>query len=703
MSPLNENYLLLQAFIERIEQLHDLLGEDLYVFGRQIVPLLERISTVEDETEIQILVDEFLEICMSSPIAPLSQKILAEVQAMVGGGTIDAQTKGRRLGTLSETTGPATTLSDIIQAAQELAWSLAPLEQAAAQRTEKRYLNTFFTEIDSPETIPLDEALIHNRAYNLYVEISPERKGPGEEDTPFPDAVLEQVWDEQEALPLTVWASSRDFKISSPQIQTLHLTPSGDSPGVLYPIVPIIEDGHGRIMIEIYYQGHLLQAKQMEVLVIPRAGIPLPDSVKPPQRARITFTTMVALDPYDFVQFPERLLTIDVSLDPRDGSIAFRFLDRTQGDEQLASYDTELQNTALNEAVSKVREQLRAMVVGIPQLEGYEWRLEGSQELLEGWLARLALVGHQLYEALLPKQTDPEARGRLGESMKPGTVIQINPITGKTTLPWGILYEKDIKYVPGRIRLCDQYKAHGPGQSCPYHNDPYVICPFSFWGYRYAIEQLPCWVTGEMPQYPMLVREVTNSRPLMLNLNVWRDFSLWQEHCAQLQSIGQVEVLVAEEVAKLEQIWSEHNPRLDVVYFYCHGGSDDLLGPYLQLSDAAINSDFLKASKIQWEHAPLVFLNGCATGDYTPESYINLIDDFRVGGASGVVGTECPVPELFAEAFARELFPRIFRGERLGEAILETRLHFLLEKANPLGLLYTLYAANEVSLSYPIT
>jgi hypothetical protein len=139
------------------------------------------------------------------------------------------------------------------------------------------------------------------------------------------------------------------------------------------------------------------------------------------------------------------------------------------------------------------------------------------------------------------------------------------------------------------------------------------------------------------------------------------------------------------------------------VYFYSHGGTDEIMErPYLEISDGRINANFLEASHLKWPHAPLVFLNGCATGDYGPESYVSLIEDFREAGAIGVVGTECPVPETFAEAYASELFPYLFRGEHLGEAMLDVRLKFLKEYKNPLGLLYTLYAANEVALAQPV-
>jgi len=79
-----------------------------------------------------------------------------------------------------------------------------------------------------------------------------------------------------------------------------------------------------------------------------------------------------------------------------------------------------------------------------------------------------------------------------------------------------------------------------------------------------------------------------------------------------------------------------------------------------------------------------------------------LIDDFRKGGACGVVGTECPVTENFARAYADALFPKFFCGQPLGQAMLNVRLELLKEKLNPLGLVYTLYAYNNISLATPV-
>jgi hypothetical protein len=342
------------------------------------------------------------------------------------------------------------------------------------------------------------------------------------------------------------------------------------------------------------------------------------------------------------------------------------------------------------------------------QIPGYDYVLVGDDNLLSTWLPQLARAGRYLYRALLPRPhgqplSDEDQGERLRAALQPGTIVQVNPVLGVVTIPWALLYERELKFVPGRTRVCEHFVDHDPASGdCLCDTSPDVVCPYAFWGYRYAIEQIPCWVSPKLSS-PELVRRIHNDRPLYLNLNVWKEFLLWRDHIPKIKAAGEVEVLLAEEIPQLEQVWQEHSPCLDIIYFYSHGGADEIMGqPYLELSDGRIDSIFLEASRLEWQHHPLVLLNGCATGDYGPESYVSLIEDFRAAGASGVIGTECPVPELFAEAYAAALLPRVFRRERLGQAMLEVRLEFLRKKKNLLGLVYTLFAAHEIVLKQPV-
>lgn len=707
-----ENRIFLQALLTYLEHLEELLGSEWPAFRARLQQALDRLNAASTDDQVQAAVDEIIAVCLDTPAANFFRGLLCGISEPVRHRGIPSW-----LPTLAELVepGPLTiptvwsgdrpeafaTRSDVISAGRELAAALSGF----------RYLNTLFTETDGETVLPPDKPLVHHHPYILYVDISPDRKGLGEDDVPFPDQALDECWDEAPTLALTVTAASRDFDVK-PLMQTLDLPRAGPSNGVRFAVRPLLNEGRGFIQVEIFYRGHLLQSKRVEALIVPTADTAVPVSLRPVQTARITFTTTDRLDPGGLAQIPERALAVDVERDSRDGSIDFRFLDRTQGEKELAYYDTHLQPESLGQAIAGVRKQLQLTVTGEVldgrTVSGYQYVLAGDDALLNTWLPRLAHAGRYLYRALLPETgglpCDEDRGERLRAALQPGAVIQVNPVFGVVTIPWTLLYERALKLVIGRTRVCERFAAQGPDcADCPYTGDAYIVCPYAFWGYRYAIEQLPCWVSGELPRPPALVREIANGRPLYLNLNVWRDFLLWRDHVPKIEAAGQVQALVAEEISQLEAVWAEHSPDLDVVYFYSHGGTDEVLGqPYLELSDGRIDSNFLEASHLHWPHNPLVFLNGCATGDYGPEGYVSLIDDFRAAGASGVVGTECPVPELFAEAYAAALFPRLFRGEPLGQAMLAVRLEFMRKKKNPLGLAYTLYAAHEITLARPV-
>jgi hypothetical protein len=339
--------------------------------------------------------------------------------------------------------------------------------------------------------------------------------------------------------------------------------------------------------------------------------------------------------------------------------------------------------------------------------EGYKWKTQGDMELLNTWLPALADAGRRLYRAILPENkgnTLGEDRGEtLRAALGPNTVIQVNPILGKVTIPWALLYERKIRYSQ-RVRVCEQFVERDTDcTGCPFKDDSKVVCPHAFWGYRYAIEQLPAWTSNELPQPLALIRQIANDRPLSLNFNVCREFLLWQEHLPKIEALGSVKMFEADEIPALELIWENDGATLDLIYFYCHGGVEESSKqPYLALSGERIYSNFLEDFEQRWQHHPLVLLNGCGTGDYGPESYISLIDDFRAAGASGVIGTECPVPEMFAEPYAIALLGRLFRGEPLGQAMLAVRRELLQKNLNPLGLVYSLYAAHEIALTVPV-
>ncbi len=106
---------------------------------------------------------------------------------------------------------------------------------------------------------------------------------------------------------------------------------------------------------------------------------------------------------------------------------------------------------------------------------------------------------------------------------------------------------------------------------------------------------------------------------------------------------------------------------------------------------------------------PSVFLNACQSAGGADElrRTFNLPKVFIQHGATAVIATACPVPDLFAAAFAKVFYEFFLRGlvvedevtgekgvrlMTIGEALRATRWYFLKEFNNPLGLAYGLYS-----------
>lgn len=571
---------------------------------------------------------------------------------------------------------------------------------------EQRYLNSYFSPFNQPGAMLPDRPLVARQAYGLTVEVSPERKGIERTNVPFPDAAVAQAFDPSDQLALTVIVASQDFEIDAPNQKssnpkTLILPRQGAADPVFFKVRPKLPDaasmGRGAIQIDIFYRGYLLQSKLLESAIVPSADA-VPATSSPFQVSAVTFTTIDRFSQETLALLPERILTIIAANHEPTSSISFRFLDRTQGGRELATYSEGLYRDSLNSVIQEIR-----TLLGHLAAESYCDNIEGDLTLLNHGLHRLADLGRSLYRQILYK--DSQATSSAGKTdrtallqaaLKAGTVIQVNSVLGWVTIPWAVLYERPLR-LTDQTQVCDRFQNHDDCSDCPFQTDATRVCPHAFWGYRYSIEQLPGQRSANLNQSSAIIRQIDNNQPLSVNLNVWRDFDRWRDHCSKLQQMGTVEMHIAETLADLDAIWQAQGPALDLVYFYCHGGTEGSR-PYLRLSDGRINSNYLESFNLNWSHHPLVLLNGCATGDYSPASYISLIDDFRRAQACGVVGTECPVSENFAETYATELLKRLFRGEPIGQAMLAIRRYFMQQFLNPMGLVYSLYAADEICL-----
>ena len=567
------------------------------------------------------------------------------------------------------------------------------LQQIYESTQQHRFFNSFFFKPPSKTIIPSNQPLVHGQRYCLCIEINPEQRGiETKEQAKFPDEAIQQVFNVQETLTLEVAVASKEFKVE-PTIKLLNLSRTGASEHISFIVEVKSEetDTWGDIYVDLFYRGYLLQSKKLTIRIVPWEDYEISEEFA--QTAKITFTTTNLLTQEELAQLPERVLTVSVDIGEKDNCIDLRCLDRTGAGKELKFFDNSLTFAALGNLNSAIRKHLYSTLD-----TGYEGKIEGSLELLNTWLPKLAIAGYRLYKELLQQNNQREI---LQPALQPGTIIQANSNLAKTTIPWAVLYERKVDYGES-IHVCDQFANHDFNcTNCPLKNNDDTVCPHAFWGFRYSIEQLPSSVT-EHRTLPEVLRKIQNNQPLNLSFNVRQEFDTSGKHQTQLQDIGLLNFLIAHNKKLLEDNWRQHGNILDMVYFYCHCGMDELIGNYLELDqDERIYG--INLDKYKWKNRPLVFLNACGTGAYNPDSYDCLIENFLNAGACGVVGTECEVFPRFAAYYATETLQRLFTGKPLGQAMLEVRRDMLKKYFNPLGLVYSLYASHEIVLASSIS
>ena len=410
-------------------------------------------------------------------------------------------------------------------------------------------------------------------------------------------------------------------------------------------------------------------------------------------------------------------------------------------------------NNDLPRYVSAVRDALRT--VSFPPLAGVaperspygfssvEPRNVGSSQDLKTALTTLAAPGWQLLQAALPKASREGLESALSGVTR---IIHVAHVLLEKTIPWAALYDRP--FDPGK-RVDDHgspvlhdaclaaLKPDGTFNTteCGTHADcllhaatiasaktanrpvPHpdtIACPLHFWGFRHIIE-LPTQQVREtekdsQPQATNI--RAGTSAQLVAGLNL--TLPLAKAHTTELDGIltvkGVSAVWKAKATARDEILLRLNDCDLHAIYLYCHarGGTADpsAFPPYLEFEGTGeagrITSDLLdpKSKKDAWKFAPLVVLNGCGTAGFSPDALspfvITLVHD---RGASGVVGSEIPIAEPLATEAALTFFSAFLAGTPAGEAILAMR-RVLLAKNNPLGLVYVLYSAADLKLTY---
>lgn len=153
-----------------------------------------------------------------------------------------------------------------------------------------------------------------------------------------------------------------------------------------------------------------------------------------------------------------------------------------------------------------------------------------------------------------------------------------------------------------------------------------------------------------------------------------------------------------DEFKEFKSFWKE---ALNLAHFACHALYEDPpnLSHILLSDEFPISLQDMEEFGITINGHPLIVMNACEPSNLNPLCTSYFAAAFLKYGARGVVATECAVPDAFAADFAQQLYTHLLAGEPLGESLMAIRRYVLEKYHNPLGLLYSMYAASSIRLA----
>ncbi len=707
MSYLNNIAAIVEAVLQQWEEIKERAGDEWAELERKLLAVLRDLAEATDETQAKELITELLFLGYYTPAGAIFRRIMQVYP--LDSGLVEVSRLGSHFTTYQvsplESTGinEVVTMTSLKAGIAEIVALLQSTTSPDVSTATARFLNTGFFTVTGQYLEPDILLALNQGPYQLVVNIGA-FWGSGTADSPFPQ-LPDDLYEDDNTLSLNVIARTSDnrLQIQNPQ-QTLALPKEGDSSPIVFAL-QLDHTGKFTIDVDVFYHGHLLQSRRIEFKVVSNDMELLPPSAWPVQDGYITFTrtahlTRKALAP---LAAAPRRLTILAERDANYQNIAIRVYDNS-GD-GLALRPSLLTDASLTPLLNGLRNRLMAT------MQAYTGGIGGSEPELAEHLGHLANAGYAFYRNLLPDLRDAngltEHGLRLQAALQAGSVIQIAPLSAQVSVPWELVYERPIH--SQRLNLCAAFREHGPDPAdCPHHGDAAFVCPHGFWGYRYIIEQLPCRVErNAMPGEQTLPLFIPNGRPLQLTALTYDTGTLFARHWHNLRSLAAPALLQIQQVADWDGaarfFANQASPPAHLVYFYAHGGKNDIGQPYLQLSDdSCITINDLDAWQVNWQQGhPLVILNACESADYDPNDFENLILFFSQRGAAGVIGTQCVVKEKLADAFILPFFAHFLRQMPAGVALFAARRQLLYDHLDPRGLVYSLFAAAEVKLAQP--
>jgi hypothetical protein len=340
---------------------------------------------------------------------------------------------------------------------------------------------------------------------------------------------------------------------------------------------------------------------------------------------------------------------------------------------------------ALADKLGKIRATLQPVTDhAIWSVIGY--RIDDPQSATEKkafreCLERMASAGSSLYFALAEDEDFKPLLDTIN-ALQPGSRLSI--YTDCAFLPWEILY-------PHRYNIgwSAEVKKANP------------IQVQNFWGYRFAIE---CLLKAKNAYRPPFHAHQTGKTFISYNFNPTIDNAFAgaefkpvtdQETWARELDANKFKVEVKKSGPEILQALQTPDYEATMIYLYCHGRNDHPFQPnqseLLELDkEVSIDPDVLTDGS-KFKNGPIVFLNSCSSGAFSPLSFSSFLSRFREKEALGLIASNFPVPATFAAKFGDNIIDNYIQlpTKTIGDVLLAERRR-LLDKNNPLGLFYSL-------------
>lgn len=610
--------------------------------------------------------------------------------------------------------------------------------------TQPRFVNcSFWEENATHELSQVDQQTGHfnqNQLYQFGIQIGPKSR---KLFTVNETALVEEVFKwtpELKGVWIEIGVTGIDFDVVGDPVQRVWLPAPGHGPTdtVYFSVVPQ-KSGVNRLRFVIYYEQNVIQSF--------RVGLITGGKIKNKRGALAKALEIGARSSADVSFLPVLEFSLTPSIDnfaanPTHTKRTVAIVANNLGGDSVvtvknaASFGVSMNGLPSGE-VAKLQKELLAISNMGPPAKWYPFTSdhEGTQAGLEHALRTLADRGAAMFQMLVDSNAWNDIRTALEP---PDQTIQVAQILRTRVIPWSFLYTRVLDQRPGdrdptgeltNMPVCLAalpdakgelpVKSCGTSQNCVLHQNPAllpenVVCPLHFWGFKHVIEIPPQQIdtnaksataAAARPSAVQTAIKVKGKARVVAGVNS----SLGQES-SHFTNLGTLKTRYPLAPLKQQYTFADFRTELakspfHIAYFFCHaeGGvnlnTQIILQAALGVPEPVLAYQFGNLFKGQkWDPPALVFLNACRSTNYSPEALSPLLATFvDTLGASGLVGTEIDVWDIFAAEVGKLFLENFLNGEPAGMSLLKAR-RVLLSKKNPLGLVYTLFASADLHL-----